>query len=72
MATLDKYALVLSKSESQTAFRFQVARAALRVDVSPTLEGVQQFAETLTAEVMLPLVEVLGTSLPLSDQGEGC
>ena len=32
------------------AFRLQVNRAALRVDVAPTENGIQQFAESLMAE----------------------
>ena len=50
LATLDRYAASLAKLSSQVAFRLQVTRAALRIDVAPTEHGVQQFAESLLAE----------------------
>ena len=50
LATLDRYAANLAKCSSQVAFRLQVTRAALRVDVAPTENGIQQFAESLLAE----------------------
>ena len=40
----------LAKNSSQVAFRLQVTRAALRIDVAPTEHGIQQFAESLLAE----------------------
>ena len=50
LATLDRFAAGLAKHSSQVAFRLQVTRAALRVDVAPTENGIQQFAESLLAE----------------------
>ena len=50
LATLDRYAAGLAKNSSQVAFRLQVTRAALRIDVAPTEHGIQQFAESLLAE----------------------
>ena len=50
LATLDRYAASLAKLSSQVAFRLQVTRAALRIDVAPTEHGIQQFAESLLAE----------------------
>ena len=50
LATLDRYAANLAKHSSQVAFRLQVTRAALRIDVAPTEHGIQQFAESLLAE----------------------
>ena len=50
LATLDRFAAGLAKQSTQVAFRLQVTRAALRVDVAPTENGIQQFAESLMAE----------------------
>ena len=50
LATLDRFAASLAKQSTQVAFRLQVTRAALRVDVAPTENGIQQFAESLMAE----------------------
>eukprot|EP00913_Durusdinium_trenchii_P024819 g23295.t1 len=50
LATLDRFAAGLAKHSSQVEFRLQVTRAALRVDVAPTENGIQQFAESLVAE----------------------
>ena len=50
LSTLDRFAAGLAKHSSQVAFRLQVTRAALRVDVAPTEHGIQQFAESLLAE----------------------
>ena len=50
MGTMEKYAAVLSKADTQSAFRLQVARAGLRVDVAPSMEGVHEFAQVLLAE----------------------
>ena len=47
---LDRFAAALAKQPCQVAFRLQVTRAALRVDVAPTEPGIQQFAESLLAE----------------------
>lgn len=50
MSTLDRYASALARNDGQVAFRLQVARAGLRVDVAPSVAGVGQFAEVLLAE----------------------
>ena len=50
LATLDRFSMILSKNNSQVAFRLQVSRAALKVDILPTAYSVQQFAEALQAE----------------------
>ena len=50
MGTMEKYAAVLSKADTQSAFRLQVARAGLRVDVAPSMEGVHEFAQVLLLE----------------------
>ena len=50
LATLDRFAAALAKQSPQVAFRLQVTRAALRIDVAPTEPGIQQFAESLLAE----------------------
>ena len=50
LATLDRFAAGLAKLSSQVEFRLQVTRAALRIDVAPTDQGIQQFAESLLAE----------------------
>ena len=50
MSTLDRYAATLAKGDAHAAFRVQVARASLRVDTAPTVQGVYQFAEVLMAE----------------------
>ena len=41
LATLDRFAAGLAKQSTQVAFRLQVTRAALRVDVAPTENGIQ-------------------------------
>ena len=50
LATLDRYSAGLATHSSQVAFRLQVTRAALRIDVAPTENGIQQFSESLLAE----------------------
>ena len=50
VGTMEKYAAVLSKADSQSAFRLQVARASLRVNVASSMEGVHEFAQVLLAE----------------------
>ena len=50
MAALDKISQPLSRSAAQSAFRLSSIRAMLMVDVSPSLEGVERFAEALLAE----------------------
>ena len=50
LATLDRYAVALAKSSPQLAFRLQMVRASLKVDIAPSSLGVQQFAEALMAE----------------------
>ena len=50
LATLDRYASALARASPQVAFRLQMVRAALKVDVAPTSFGIQQFAEALMAE----------------------
>lgn len=50
MASLDWFAVVLAKRSTEVAFRLQVARAALQVDVIPTMQGVERFTQMLLAE----------------------
>ena len=65
LSTLDRFAAGLAKHSSQVAFRLQVTRAALRVDVAPTEHGIQQFAESLLAEGEATFHS--GSTAPLKD-----
>ena len=50
LGALDKMSEQIVKASSQAAFRTSSTRAALGVDVTPTLESVLNFADMLTAE----------------------
>ena len=50
VASLDRFAVVMAKMSTEVAFRLQVARAALQVDVVPTMQGVERFTQALLAE----------------------
>ena len=50
LGALDKMSEQIVKASNQAAFRTSATRAALGVDVTPTLESVLNFADTLTAE----------------------
>ena len=50
MASLDRFAVVLAKRSTEVAFRLRVAKAALQVDVIPTMQGVARFTQMLLAE----------------------
>ena len=65
LATLDRFSGVLAKSSPQIAFRLQITRAALRVDIAPNESSVMQFSETLLAEGEAAFHG--GSHLPLKD-----
>ena len=50
VASLDKFAVVLAKTSMEVAFRLQVGRAALQVNLVPTMQGVERFTQVLLAE----------------------
>ena len=50
VASLDKFAVVLAKTSTEVAFRLQVGRAALQVNLVPTMQGVERFTQVLLAE----------------------
>ena len=50
VASLDKFAVVLAKTSMEVAFRLQVGRAALQVNLVPTMQGVERFTQVPLAE----------------------
>ena len=79
LATLDRFAAGLAKHSQQVAFRLQVTRAALRVDIAPTEQSIQQFSESLLAEgeavfhggSWLPIKETVKVKALDGDSGAG-
>ena len=50
LGALDRMSELVGRTSSQVAFRMSSTRAALGVDVTPSLETVLNFSDTLTAE----------------------